>query len=137
VYLIQSNIFYSPSFSLIITGMAVTALESTAVLRQLPENVTVRVREFITDAFAIVAGIAWSDVIKTLYFQTIGLSGEKLLQKVIYALAITTVGIMAVIVISLLSKIVHNFRREVRHVERERKRNTRVQLQEQSSDGSE
>lgn len=102
--------------------MAVSALESRAVLRQLPENVAVRVKGFVTDAFAIVAGIAWSDVIKMLYFQTIGISGEKLVQKVIYALSITTVGIMAVIAISLLSRVVHNFRREVRHIERERER---------------
>lgn len=76
-------------------------------LRELPERITYRIRQFMFSAVAIVAGIAWSDVFSALYKKGLqnvhGNVRESVIQMSLYAVILTALGVLITILITTFS----------------------------------
>ena len=76
-------------------------------MRELPERITYRIRQFMFSAVAIIAGIAWADLFSAMYKKALvkvhGNADESVIQMALYAVILTALGVLITILIAVFS----------------------------------
>ena len=76
-------------------------------MRDLPERITYRIRQFMFSAVAIIAGIAWADLFSAMYKKTLknvhGNIEDNLVLMALYAVILTSMGVLITVLIAVFS----------------------------------